>query len=164
MQTIHIDLDIAARPERVMEAYWRLEDWPSIAPHVTTIEMHYQDASVQVLTMVVNTRGRIDQFKTVRILKGDTIHYFQPAPPPILDHHEGSWLVRPVPAGTRVTSLHAMEVNVERAKLILDEMGIAVADPDVPAAIESIIHNNSVQTMIALKEKLENEGAKQCVA
>ncbi len=156
MRSFEFDIEMNAPAERVLDAFWRLENWPEIAEHVTGIEIAYEDPVVQVLDMVVRTRGKTDRFQTVRILKGDTIHYLQPSPPPLLRHHHGKWIVSDLAGGSRVTSVHTIEVDNSNARAFL---GLAAAtDEDVcEAAVADIIRNNSLQTMRALKLRLESE-------
>lgn len=145
-------------PGRVLDAYWRLERWPEVAPHVLAIDLLYGDDEAQVLVMTVNTRGRIDAFKSVRVREGRVIRYIQPRPPRILRHHHGSWSFEPHDGGTRVVSTHVIEVDVAAAALVLQEVGVPFSgDDEVRAAIERLIRGNSLQTMRALQHRLEME-------
>lgn len=156
METFEFSVSIETEGERVLRAFWNLEDWPSVAPHVRNIDMHYCDNNVQVLTMHVSTRGRLDSFKSVRFKQGNSIFYFQPTPPPILRSHNGAWHFTPGLGNTVVTSRHFIEVDVEAAALFL--AGVDAAPPTTEAArrqVQALIHNNSLQTMLALKERLE---------
>lgn len=144
-------------PARVLDAYWRLERWPEVAPHVVGIELLYDDDNAQVLVMTVNTRGRIDAFKSVRVREGNVIRYIQPRPPRILQHHHGSWTFEAHDGGTRVVSTHAIEVDIVNAADVLRSIGVPSEEVEGPAAIERIIRANSLQTMRALKERLEGE-------
>lgn len=146
------------RPARVMDAYWRLERWPAIAPHVTAVDLVYGDDVAQVLIMTVQTRGRIDAFKSVRVREADTIRYVQPRPPRILSHHHGSWVFTPHAGGTRVVSRHVIEVDVAWAARVLRELGTPIeGDDETRAAIVNLIRNNSLQTMWALQKCLQEE-------
>jgi len=143
---------------QVLDAYWRLERWPEVAPHVVAIDLIYGDESAQVLIMTVSTRGHIDSFKSVRVKERNIIRYIQPQPPRILQHHHGSWTFETVAGGTRVVSRHAIEVDVPTAGRVLREqqhMDIT-SDEAVRAAIASLIRNNSLQTMNALRLRLEH--------
>jgi hypothetical protein len=158
MEIFNVKLQIGASPESVMSAYWSLKDWPKIAPHVQAIQMHYADDAVQVLTMTVATRQRVDAFKTVRIRKANAIHFFQPDPPPILLHHTGCWQFEPDEKSTLVTIEHAIEVNLPAAKAFLGISPGASTDHNIiNTAIRELICNNSLQTMRGLKSKLETE-------
>ena len=166
MKAFDLHVDVAVPPELVMDAYWRLQDWPSVAPHVERIEMHFEDDNVQVLTMHVVTKGRLDRFKSVRVRKHDTIYYFQPTPPPILNHHHGNWRIAEMPHGTRVTSSHTIGVNPEPAVAFLAAAGVAATAEDCTEYIAKIIENNSLQTMTALRDRLERAkgGDVRCAA
>lgn len=142
---------------RVLDAYWRLERWPEVAPHVVGIELLHNDDDAQVLVMTVDTRGRIDRFKSVRVREGNVIRYIQPRPPRILQHHHGSWTFEAHDDGTRVVSTHTIEVDIANAADVLRSIGVPFEEGEVPAAIERIIRANSLQTMRALKERLEAE-------
>ena len=155
MNSFSFYVDMKVAPERVLSAYWHLEDWPEIAEHVVGIEMSYEDPVVQVLFMLVKTNGRVDRFQTVRILKDNTIYYFQPSPPPLLNHHHGKWIVEEIAEGSRVTSIHTVDVDEARATTFLKDTGGADGE-DCCDAVERIISNNSRQTMLALKKKLES--------
>jgi len=162
MEIFNVKLQIAAAPESVMGAYWSLEDWPQIAPHVHAIKMHYADETVQVLTMTVKTKDKVDAFKTVRIRKANSIHFFQPDPPPILLHHTGCWQFEKDEQLTLVTIEHAIEIDIPAAKTFLGVNSAPSADHNsISAAIRELICNNSLQTMRALKKKLELERENQ---
>jgi hypothetical protein len=153
-----IEIDVAAPRAHVIDAYWKLERWPEVAPHVTAIDLLYDDGDAQVLVMTVDTRGRIDRFKSVRVREGNVIRYVQPQPPPILAHHHGSWTFLEVGDATRVVSRHAIEVDLANAARVLDALSIPFDGHDgIVAAIEQIIRNNSLQTMRALARRLEEE-------
>jgi aromatase len=158
MQSFEFTVPIAAPPQRVADEFWNLESWPAVAPHVRAIDLIYADDNVQLLLMTVATRDRIDRFKSVRMREAGAIHYMQPEPPRILRHHHGSWTFAESAAGTVVTSLHTIDVDVNAAREVLREMG---RDPEgdaaVAAAIQGLIHNNSLQTMTALKARIEAE-------
>jgi hypothetical protein len=156
--TFEAGVVVAAPPARVIDAYWKLERWPEVAPHVTAVDLLYGDGDAQVLVMTVNTRGRIDRFKSVRVREGNTIRYLQPHPPPILRHHHGSWTFLEENGATRVVSRHVLEIEPENAARVLRELGVPFEDePSLAAAVEQIIRNNSLQTMRALARRLEEE-------
>lgn len=160
METFEFSVEVGAEPERVLRAFWELEDWPSVAPHVREIVVHYGDENAQVLTMHVLTRGRHDRFKSVRYKQRDTIYYFQPDPPPILNSHHGCWRVtRDEGGGSVVTSRHTIDVNVEAAAGALGSMGERPGggDDETRKQVQALIRNNSLQTMLALKARLEGE-------
>ena len=146
---------------QVLDAYWRLERWPEVAPHVMAIDLLHHDDTAQVLIMTVSTRGRIDSFKSVRVKERNIIRYIQPQPPRILHHHHGSWTFEAAPGGTRVISRHAIEVDVPTAYRVLrDQQQTDIeSDEAVRAAIVNLIRNNSLQTMNALRQRLEQGGS-----
>jgi hypothetical protein len=151
---IQIKTDLAA----VTKAFWDLEDWTKVAPHVREIEMLYADENVQVLMMHVVTKNHHDKFKSVRYRQGNTIYYFQPTPPPILNAHRGFWRFVEDEQYVSVISCHEIDVNVERANTFLRGTGAEQTDAaDTRQKIQNLITNNSLQTMNALKERLENE-------
>jgi aromatase len=151
---IRIKTDLAA----VSKAFWDLDEWTKVAPHVREIEMLYADENVQVLLMHVVTKNHHDKFKSVRYKQGNTIYYFQPTPPPILNAHRGFWRFAEDEEGVSVISCHEIDVNVEGADAFLRNTG---AEPqnaeDTKQKIQNLIRNNSLQTMNALRERLENE-------
>jgi hypothetical protein len=156
MESIEFSIEIGASLGRVLSDFWSLADWPSIAPHVQAIDMHYEDGAVQVLTMHVATGQRQDSFKSVRILQPESIFFFQPHPPPALRRHYGWWRLSPAGEATRVTSEHWIEVDPEPAARFLEAVGSQREDGEpVEAALRRILHHNSLQTMLALKTRLE---------
>jgi hypothetical protein len=153
---IQIKTDLAA----VNKAFWDLEDWTKIAPHVREIEMLYEDENVQVLIMHVVTKNHHDKFKSVRYRRGNTIYYFQPMPPPTLNVHRGFWRFAKEAEGEGVSviSCHEIDVNIEGANAFLRKTGAEPQDAaDTRQKLQDLIRNNSLQTMNALKERLENE-------
>ena len=151
---IQIKTDLAA----VSKAFWDLEEWTKVAPHVREIEMLYADENVQVLLMHVVTKNHHDKFKSVRYRQGNTIYYFQPTPPPILNAHRGFWRFAEDEEGVSVISCHEIDVNVEGADAFLRKTGAEPHDAEqTRQKIRNLITNNSLQTMNALKERLENE-------
>jgi hypothetical protein len=147
---------------RVVDAYWNLEQWCGVAPHVIGIDVLYGDESAQVMVMTVCTRGHVDSFKSVRAREGNVIRYVQPRPPPILTHHHGSWSFEAVPDGTRVVSRHVVEVDLSVASALLGELRLpAKSEDEVRTTIQSLVRSNSLQTMHALRERLEGEA--RCV-
>lgn len=156
MESVEIRLPVAAEPEAVINAFWRLEEWPSVARHVRRIEMHYGDERVQVLTFHVETRGRLDAFQSVRFRQGNTIYFFQPSPPPILNRHHGSWRIKPSENGALIISSHALDINVKAAATFL-KLPREAGAYTIRRGIRQIIRNNSLQTMGALKARLESK-------
>lgn len=158
MESFELDVSFAVDLQRVLQAFWDLEDWPSLTAHVRKIEMHYCDENVQVLTMHVVTKGQHDRFKSVRMKQGNAIYYLQPDPPPILRRHNGSWQFNTGPDGTIVTSRHFVEINTDVAAAFIHEAGLPAGNSTTThQQIKNIICNNSLQTMLALKKRLEGE-------
>jgi hypothetical protein len=156
MVTFEIDIEYDAEPDRVLAAFWDLEDWPAVAPHVRAIEMLYGDDQAQILIMHVATKKKLDAFKSVRIKQRNTIFYFQPAPPTILRTHYGSWRFVATTDGTTVISQHTVDINTDAARSFLGDAEAQVQDADdVQQQIINLIRNNSLQTMMALKKRLE---------
>ena len=92
----------------------------------------------------------------MRILKGANIYYFQPAPPPLLDHHHGVWRVAGVGHdGAKVVSSHTVSVNHSAGAKVLAGLGIEFAPGEVEDKVEELIRGNSLQTMKAVKTRLE---------
>ncbi len=140
-----------------MEALWRIERWPDIAPHVLGIDLAYEDANVQVLFMTVRSRGEAERFKSVRIRQSGTLLFWQPDPPPFLRRHSGSWQVRPgQQGGAVVVSRHEIEIDPPRAAAFLSRTHAGLADAAaVTSALADLIGHNSRQTLLGLKRQLE---------
>jgi len=156
MEIFNVKLAVAATTPAVISAYWSLQNWPEIAPHVCEITMHYADEAIQVLTMTVKTKGKTDAFKSVRIRQANAIHFFQPCPPLFLSHHTGCWQFNSQGNATVVTVEHAIEVNIPAARAFLGMNTSAINDSNtVCNSIREIISNNSLQTMTAIKVRLE---------
>jgi len=155
MNTIDFAVSYGATPGAVMEAFWRAERWPSVAAHVTGIDMLYEDEQCQVLTMRVNSRGSHATFRTMRLRQRDRILFIQPSPPAFLRAHSGYWDIRPSAAGCVVTSHH--DFLVERGEARRFATGVlgwngrgGVTEP-----IGELLHANSRQTMEALRDALQ---------
>lgn len=156
MKSFAFEVRFETTPEEVVEAFWGLEDWPQIAPHVRGIDMHWEDETVQVLTMRVETRGRLDSFRSVRIRQGDSIFFFQPRPPALLRRHWGWWHVEADGSGTKVISEHWIEPVIGEAERFLGSIGEKPASSqEVEQMLAELIQRNSRQTMLALKRRLE---------
>ena len=156
METFEINVEYEAEPGRVMAAFWDLEDWPAVAPHVRAIDMLYGDDQAQVLIMQVATKQKLDAFKSVRVRQRDTIYYFQPAPPPLLRTHYGSWRFVGTANGTTVVSQHTVDIDTDAARSFLGNVEVHVQDAGgVQQQVINLIRNNSLQTMLALKRRLE---------
>jgi len=153
MDSFECAIQIAAAPAVVIDTFWRPERWPSAAAHVRNVEIAYQDDNVQVLWFSVASDGRVDRFKSIRVLHRDSILFYQPAPPPFLEVHSGRWTFRATSEGTTVTVVHRVEVNVRAARVLPVCAGL---DHDgVRQQLQSLITSNSLQTMRALKGLLE---------
>ena len=88
-----------------------------------------------------------------------------PSPPPILHRHNGSWQFGVCPNGTVVTSRHFVEINTEAAAAFLREAGVETQDADdTHQQIKNLIRNNSLQTMLALKKRLEQRNGRVYVS
>ena len=147
---------VARSLDAVMAAYWRAESWPEFTPHVRRIDIHFEDEDVQVLAMHVDTRGKRDVFKSVRIRQGCAIHYFQPTPPPTLRFHQGRWEFSHAGNDTLVTCHHSMIVDPDGCRNFFAMVGIDLAGQDPADRLQEIICNNSNQTMAGIKGRLEN--------
>lgn len=188
MESLEFAVEIAAPAARVMREFWELDDWPAVATHVQAIDMHYRDDEVQILTMQVASNGHAERFRSVRIRQPGAIFFFQPQPPPALTSHYGWWRISEGAAGTAVASQHCFEVEPVAAARLLAAAGRngghATADAGAPAAaadpasagaaapgrpaasiselrdgLRRILHHNSLQTMLALKRRLEAAAA-----
>jgi aromatase len=139
----------------VMNAFWRLETWPTFTRHVRQIDIHYEDNNVQVLSMHVDSRGKRDVFKSVRIRQAGVIHYFQPTPPPTLRFHRGSWEFAQTGSGTRVTCRHSIAVEPAGCQQFFLAIGKVMSESEAADELEVLIRYNSNETMNAVKLKLE---------
>jgi hypothetical protein len=158
VESFEFDVAVSAGLVDVVNAFWRLEDWPEVASHVREIEMHYCDENVQVLTMHVVTKGRHDKFKSIRMKQGEAIYYLQPTPPPILHRHNGSWQFAQEAGKTVVTSRHFVEINTREAIDFLREAKLDKGNQvRTHEQIKNLIRNNSLQTMLALKNRIEQK-------
>lgn len=162
VKSFQFDVAFDSSPEEVMDAFWDLERWPQVAPHVQAIDIHYEDDSVQVLTMTVETRGRVHAFRSVRIRQESSIFFFQPRPPALLRSHWGWWHVSPSSdGGATVRSEHCLDPVVDEGERFLSSTGIATSSAEeVEERLVDLVRNNSRQTMLALKGRLErvNDG------
>lgn len=160
METFEIEVHISRDVSTVLAAFWHLEEWPAVAPHVRKIDIIYSDPQVQVLLMTVHSRGRADTFKTVRILQGNSIFYYQPEPPSFLLRHYGFWELASDGDGTVITSRHMTEFDVEAAHRYLAATGApSSSDDDAKRLLIDLIRNNSLQTMRGLKRRMEQQSS-----
>ena len=158
MESFSFEVPFDVPTEAVFSAFWNLADWPSVARHVTGIDIHHDRDGVQVLTMQVQTGSRSDSFRSVRVRQESAIFFFQPAPPPALRRHYGWWHVAPDGnGGSVVTSEHWIDVDPEQTRRFLAQIGTAVdSDEEARKELAAVIRNNSRQTMEALRRRLEN--------
>lgn len=157
MTRFDFDVDITAPASEVLKAFWDLQNWPALAPHVRAMHVHYDDGVVQVVTMDVLTRGHESSFKSVRIRRGDSITYIQPEPPAALNAHRGSWTFLSTPSGTTVTCSHEIDVNHRLAREFLVSAKLAAPEDQVEERMKDVIKSNSLQTMHALRTNLESQ-------
>lgn len=139
----------------VIDAFWRLETWPTFTRHVKQIDIHHEDDNVQVLSMHVESRGKRDVFKTVRIRQPGVIHYFQPTPPPTMRFHRGAWDFAATEGGTRVTCRHSIVVDLARCQQFFLATGKVVSESEAASELETLICNNSNETMNAVRRQME---------
>lgn len=164
MRRFDFDVDIAAPTPEVLEAFWDLQTWPTLAPHVHAMHVHYDDGIVQVVTMDVLTRGHQTSFKSVRMRKGNHISYFQPEPPAALDVHRGSWTFLSTSNGTTVTCSHEIEVHHEAALQFLASAKLPTTGDQVEERMQEVIKSNSLQTIHALRTHLESQRSSHATA
>jgi hypothetical protein len=108
--------------------------------------------------MHVVTKGRHDKFKSIRMKQGEAIYYLQPTPPPILHRHNGSWQFAQEAGKTVVTSRHFVEINTREAIDFLREAKLDKGNQvRTHEQIKNLIRNNSLQTMLALKNRIEQK-------
>ncbi|WP_050419498.1 hypothetical protein [Bradyrhizobium tropiciagri] len=155
MNSFHSSVTIARNVTEVMAAFWRLEEWPKITAHVRAIDLLFDDENVQVLLMHVDSRGKRDVFKSVRVRQANVIFYFQPVPPPTLKFHRGAWEFEAVPTGTRVTCRHEIVADPNGCRQFFLNTGLELEANAAVVKLEDLIKNNSNQTMEALKRSLE---------
>jgi len=120
--------------------------WPWLLPHCNSVDMHYQDPTYQEFTMCVQVGDIEEKIRSIRFLKGDSLEYFQPAPPPALTEHQGRWTLTETDGGIEVESWHSITLNPEFWK-----------DTTIDAAkqkVETAINKNSMGTMQAIAGKL----------
>lgn len=125
--------------------------WPWLLPHCNSMEMLYEDPTHQEFRMQVRVGEGDESIRSIRVLAKDRIDYFQPAPPPALSEHIGSWTVSEVDGGVEVVSWH----GVALARGYWSHIPIAEAKRKVEEAINA----NSVATMRAIATKLEGTKA-----
>jgi hypothetical protein len=151
-----ISLEIAADLGAVAEAFWDVTRWPAVASHIVSVEILYEDATIQVLQMAVSAAHRVERFKTVRIRRRDEIIYVQPTPAPVFRSHRGSWYFAAVPTGTLVTSRHELEIDDAAAAAFLHDAGVpATEHEEMQTHLLAIVGANTLRTMEALKQAVE---------
>lgn len=164
MRCFDFDVDIAAPTPEVLKAFWDLQSWPALAPHVQAMHVHYDDGIVQVVTMDVLTRGHQTSFKSVRMRKGNHIFYFQPEPPAALDLHRGAWTFLSTSNGTTVTCSHEIAVHHEAALQFLASTKLPTTEDRVEERMQEVIKSNSLQTIHALRTHLESQRSSHATA
>jgi hypothetical protein len=102
------DVTIAAPRHVVYQGLFDVATWPQKLPHVTGIEIVYDDGVYQQFIMDVDgADGRRISVRSVRRCMEDRITFFQPKPPAFLRHHCGEWFFRELDSGlTHVTTVH----------------------------------------------------------
>jgi acyl carrier protein len=100
--------EIACSASAAYDALWGVASWPRLLPHVQAIEVLYDDGRFQEFIMEAHSERGLLRVRSVR--QGDPaegIRYFQPEPPPFLQHHAGGWVFRALGADRcQVTALH----------------------------------------------------------
>ncbi|GHC88109.1 SRPBCC family protein [Streptomyces flavofungini] len=107
-ESIVIERDV----DTVYAALHRMGAWPEYLPHVTAIDVQYNDGQYQEFYMTVDSEGMVLKVRSIRNCQDRKIEFFQPEPPPYLVHHGGVWRFEAEgPQRCRVTVTHVWNLR-----------------------------------------------------
>lgn len=103
-------------PDRVYRALAEIRRWPEILPHCASLDVIYDDGIGQEFIMKIGSSAGAEQFRSVRTCDPSRLYisYFQPSPPSLLVHHNGSWTIRAARDGAEIVAEHRLRINSAR--------------------------------------------------
>jgi acyl carrier protein len=112
--------------DTVYEALHHMEHWAELLPHVTEIEVLYDDGKYQEFLMTVASDPGIIKVRSIRNCDRDNkqITFFQPEPPRFLKHHTGGWKFIETKEGQcKVVTYHQWNLKADVAAEVFQHKG-----------------------------------------
>ena len=106
---INESITINKKKSIVYQALYNIKEWPKYLPHVTKIDVLYNDGKYQefMMDVISSEDASILQVRSIRNCTSSNIDFFQPQPPHFLKHHSGNWKFKEVDKNqTHVVTTH----------------------------------------------------------
>jgi len=111
---------IRAERAEAFHCFWRPELWPRLTSHVTRVRMLEELEGWQRYAMEVEVDGKEYVMETQRIaVPPKTISFQQPKPPAFMRSHTGVWSFEERSSTTKVTIVHRVDVDDQKAVELL---------------------------------------------
>lgn len=152
VQTITIQAPLAV----VYAALFDVAAWPQHLPHVHAIDLSYDDGQYQEFRMsVASGNEQMLHVRSVRNCRPGVIEFFQPEPPPYLQHHGGVWrFTATSTTSTRVEVTHVWNLGDRLAEFFPERAGRSGTDQ-----VREVLAHHSNLALSRWKTVLEPESA-----
>lgn len=139
--------------EKVFQALFDIQKWPEYLPHVVNIESVYDDGQYQEFWMDVLSNGDTLKVRSVRNCHPhESIDFFQPEPPPFLQHHAGGWKFNSIRKNEcQVFTYHKWNLNNK----IAEKRFPATSESSTSTQIENMLRKHAQLALTTWKEVLE---------
>jgi aromatase len=138
----------------VYEFLYRVQDWPSLLPHVSRLIV--DEAVPNMQTIEMDGGGPAGPVRTMNLVRicfpYHTIVYKQTEPPDVVSAHVGAWQLRPIAQGVRVTATNTVLVRPDRTG---GQPGQPAAAEPVGDPIRQALRENSLATLLQAKRSAE---------
>ncbi|MGP3691653.1 aromatase/cyclase [Streptomyces sp. IBSNAI002] len=143
--------------ERVYEFLHRVQDWPTLVPHVSRLDLTEPEPGVQIMSMdTLTADGSAHTTESVRVCfpHARRIVYKQTATPLLMSAHTGEWSLVEDGTGVTVTSQHSVVLREENITRVLGpEAGIA----ECRRYVREALGRNSTATLNLAKAHAESQ-------
>jgi uncharacterized protein YndB with AHSA1/START domain len=161
MMTVTDTEIIRGKLDEVYSCFWNPTLWPRITPHVKKVEIIAWQGAHQQFRMCVEANGKQHWTESERdAVNGQRITYRQTKPPPFFLEHTGEWRFAQVGDGVRVTLIHRVCIDEERAQ----EMLSVGSHAEAKKLIRQTLKRNGSLTITAIKRMVEGDATTSSVA
>ena len=145
---------IQAPVDDAFRCFWRAELWPKLTDHVVKVEMLEEQDGYQRYEMHVNVESKNYVMQTQRIaVAPHSISFQQPKPPVFMNSHSGVWTFEAGPSATRVSVVHRVDVDDQKA---IEVLGVSSAE-EARQKIMGNLHRNGMAMINSVNEFLQSK-------